>query len=45
MPLTDTPFTIPWFPSSDLAPILVYVSHSMLDGNLGFGVDVVDWIV
>ncbi|TRZ24696.1 hypothetical protein HGM15179_002398 [Zosterops borbonicus] len=44
-PLTDTPFTILWFPPSDLAPILVYVSHSMLDGNLGFGVDVVDWMV
>ncbi|RMC13296.1 hypothetical protein DUI87_10831 [Hirundo rustica rustica] len=42
--LTDPPFTILWFPSSDLAPILLYVSHSMLGGNFGSGVDVVDYV-
>lgn len=45
VPLTDPPFTILWFPSSDLAPILLYVSHSMLGGNLGFGVDAADYTV
>lgn len=45
VPLTDTPFTIQLFPSSDPAPILLYVSHSMLGGSLGSGVDGVDYLV